>query len=448
MRNTTKWFQGAVSAGIVVVLVVGVLFTLWRRPVSSPTGQENPTPAAQVQAPEQIAGAPPTLTPHIVVVSPLPSPPPFPTPLPTPVVTRMPVAAPPFVAVPAGEANRPYTIFFRDGNLIKTIDTVDSAEKSIVDIRAKTSLFLGSRESSAGLWGAISPDGQRLALVLTDFATADEARQTIHAGPAKGQQFRIYLLDLTTGELRLLVENARRPVWSPDGGRLAFQNTKTWGLGVVDLATGAAEEIFSVEAGSEHQADWFTWSPDGKRMAVVKTWGGIANSGGIWIVEVEKGAEARQIVDMGMNAVLLEWSPDGAEILFLSDRGDRSTPERPTNIWSVNVETGAEQQLTKDISASAGVPVWSPDSKWIAFAGTNMLEAKEYYQYDLWLLSSNGNMLIRLTDDPITDLNPTWTPSGAGLVFNKEEQGLWELDLISGATKQLVPKITSYWFLH
>lgn len=444
MRNTTRWFQGAVSAGIVVVLVVGVLFTLWRRPASSPTAQENPAPAAQAQTPEQITDPhPSTPTSYVVVVSPLPSPPPFPTPLPTPVVTRVPVAAPPFVAVPAEAASRPYTVFFRDGNLVKTIDSVDRAEEAVVDVYSQTSLYLGRRETWTTLWGAISPDGQRLALVLTDFEKIEDLGKSGAPG-SREPHFFIYLHDLTTGELRLLVENAKLPVWSPDGGRLAFQNTKTRGLGVIDLATGAAEEIFSVEPGSEHQADWFTWSPDGKRMAVVKDWNSFANEGGIWIVEAEKEAEVRQIVEMEMNAGGLLWSPVGSQVLFSASQGERVTPEWGNNLWIVDVESGERKQLTQNI-AIAG-KVWSPDGKWIAFSGTNLLEGKDY-QYDLWLLSSDGSTLQRLTEDPMSDHAPTWASNGAKLIFNKTDQGLWELDLLNGSEKQVGPSMTSYWFL-
>lgn len=446
MRNSMKWFQGGLGVAIVAVLVTGVLFVLRNRPAPISSVQVNPSPAEQTPAPTQVANSPlPPPTPRIVVITPLPSPPPFPTPLPTPVVTRVPAALPPFVAVPTGEAGQPYTVYIRDDNLVKAIDSTGKVERTVIDVHTQTSLFLGRRETWTTVWGAISPDGQQLALVLTDFERIQDLGQRGAPG-SREPHYYIYLLDLATGELRLLVENAMKPVWSPDGTRLAFYNTKTRGLGVIDLATGATEEIFAVEPESEHQADWFTWSPDSKRMAVVKTWGGIANAGGIWAVEIAKGAESHQIIDMEMNAAVLSWSPDGVEILFLSDRGNRSTPERPTNIWSVYTETGNQQQLTHDISASAGAPLWSPDGKWIAFAGTNLLEGEDY-QHDLWLLASDGSTLKRLTDDPVNDLNPTWASSGTKLVYNKTDQGLWELDLLSGSVRQLVKQITSYWFL-
>jgi Tol biopolymer transport system component len=425
------------------LLVISALLIWWNRPEPVVTTQGGAAQAEQAPVPLPLAERPPTPTPKIVFVSPLPSPPPFPTPLPTPVVTRIPLASPPYIPLPPEQPEETYTVFFRDGNLVKAISSADAVERTLVDVHAQTSLFLGRRETNVWVWGSASPDGRQLALVLTDFETWDDVGkigQPTHRLP----HFYIYLLDLATGELRPLLEDAMKPVWSPDGTRLAFYNTKTRGLDVLDLQSGAIAEVFSVEADSEHQADWFTWSPDGKRMAVVKTWTGFANAGGIWVVDSVQDGEMREIVEMTMNATSLNWSPTDNTLIFLSGEGEQDVAEATTNLWIVNIETGEKKQLTKNFGLGGGAPVWAPDGKWIVFPAINMLE-EEDPPYDLWLMAGDGNALKRLTADPATDLNPTWSPDGRHLVFNREQE-LSELDTTTSMTRQILPQTTSYWF--
>lgn len=444
MNSNGKQLLRSLGGVVVSLLVIGALLIWWNRPDPIVTTQGGAAQAEQEPVPLPPAERPPTPTPKIVIVSPLPSPPPFPTPLLTPVVTRIPLAAPPFIPLPTEQPEETYTVFFRDGNLVKTISSADAVERALVDVHAQTSLFLGRRETSVWVWGSASPDGRQLALVLTDFETWDDVGkvgQPTHRPP----HFYIYLFDLATGELRPLLENADKPVWSPDGTRIAFHNIQTRGLDVLDLQSGAIAEIFPVEPETEHQADWFTWSPDGKRMAVVKTWSGYINVGSIWVIDAVQGGRVREIADMEMNAAGLSWSPIDDTVIFLSGAGELDTIEPTTNLWIVNTETGERKQLTRNFTLGGGAPVWAPDGKWIAFSGTNLLE-QEDAQYDLWLIAGDSNQLKRLTDDTVSDLDPTWTYIEQKLTFYREDQGLWELDASNGSTKQILPQLTSYWF--
>lgn len=390
----------------------GPIVSLFQSPIQTPT----PIPTPWIEPP------PPTRRPTPTI-------PPVPTRLPTPVVTRIPTAVPPIIPLPPGEPE-PYTIVYREGSVVRAVDSDGRNDRVVIDIPAQLSRFLVDRSFLVGTWASPAPDGSRLALVASDFENLD----TLPRG--KQVEFAIYLLDPATRDLRLLVEDGVKPVWSPDGARIAYRSTRTQGLWVVDVATGDTQELFAVGyPETEHQADWFTWSPDAQRIAVVKNWGGVANVGGIWIVNVGNGGESRQVVSMEMNALGLEWSPTGKDVLFRSRKGERLTPGRPLSIWIVEADTGVQRQLTRNMSAGGGAPVWSPDGNWIAFAGTNLLEG-EPYQYDLWLISNDGNALARLNNDPATDLNPVWTPDGQRIVFYREGDGIWDVTLRDGSLRQ------------
>jgi len=393
-------------------------------PFQSPIQTPMPTPTPWIEPPPPTRRPTPTL-------------PPVPTPLPTPIVTRIPTAVPPIIPLPAGDLE-PYTIVYREGSVVRAVDSDGRNDRIVIDIPAQLSRFLVDRSFLAGTWASAAPDGSRLALVVSDFENLDAVPR------GEWTEFAIYLFDPTTKDLRLLVEDGVKPVWSPDGARIAYRSTRTQGLWVVDVATGGTQELFSVGyPETENQADWFTWSPDAQKIAVVKNWGGVANVGGIWLVDTATGTAVVPLVEMEMNASNLEWSPMGSQLLFLSSVGDHITPERPENLWLVDVESHDRRQLTYNIGVYGGNPIWSSDGNWIFFAGVNLLEG-EMPSYDLWLVTSNGNNLRRLMSDAAVDLDPLLLPDGIRILFLRQGSGLWEMNLVNGSFRQVYPRDISY----
>jgi hypothetical protein len=442
-------------AGLAAVLWLALQGPKGEKPaLSTPITQEGQVATAVAQSPLVTPTEPPTPAPsptptpteETTFLSPFPTPtleptiPLVPTPLPTPVVTPIPVAEPPFIPLPPGPAE-PYIMAFREGNVIRVINSDGTNERVLLDIRARSSLFLAGR--SVGVmpfeWGSPSPDGQQLALVLSN----------IEAPSYKGEkpEFSIHLFDLNAERLRLLVQDGVEPAWSPDGTRIAYRSTRTSGLWVVDIATGSAKEIFAVEqAEMVDQVNFITWSPEGKRIAFIGSVGGMASTGEIWIVDADGEGKSVKLAPMEMYAGRLNWSPSGDQILFISDSGEHVTPEEPLSLWVVNVETNEQRQLTQNITISGGPPIWSADGRWIAFTGTNILEG-ELSQYDLWLVAKDGSELKRLTNDPASDLYPSWTPAHNRIVFQKRDTGIWEVDLGDGTFKQVYPQDAEYMIL-
>lgn len=385
----------------------------------------------------------PTVTPHIVIVGTPPPTQPWPTPIPTPVVTRVSPSQPPFLDGLAPSPETSQTIYFRAGNVVSRMDTVTRSAEPLLDVGEKTSLSLGKREDGIWQWGSISPDGNVLALVLTDAAQLAQARQPNDLRPPEPHSY-IYLYNIATGEMTPLVMEGEDPVWSPDGTQLAFLNTVTRGLETVDVASGERQSIFAIEPESGHLVKWVAWSPDGKQIAFVKAYSGSVSNGSVWVANANDGANARELVEMEMYAFGPKWSSTGDQLLFFSTQGEHATPQPVGNIWMLDVGTGTRRQLTRNLELS--FYTWSPDGKWIAFSATNVLEGEDY-QYDLWLLSEDGSALKRLTDDPATDQAPHWGSDGTHLIFYRWEQGVWKLDLQSGSLEQIDPQVNGYWLL-
>ncbi len=94
-------------------------------------------------------------------------------------------------------------------------------------------------------------------------------------------------------------------------------------------------------------------SPNGKVLAFVK-------SGQIWKRELEGEEEAKKYFTIRGRASNLQWSPDGNYLAYVSNRGDHSF----IGIYS------EQNKNVKYLSPSVdrdGSPVWSPDSKEVAW---------------------------------------------------------------------------------
>ena len=125
--------------------------------------------------------------------------------------------------------------------------------------------------------------------------------------------------------------------------------------------------------------------------------------------------EPFKLVDM--DACRGIWSPDGKKVAFY-------TIEGPIWIVPVSPETGRAIGLPKKILdikfGWQGTVSWSPDSEKIVFFGT-----EGEYQGDIWTVSVEDGALIQITDDPIFEGNPLWSPDGETITYNKSRSEIW-----------------------
>ena len=80
----------------------------------------------------------------------------------------------------------------------------------------------------------------------------------------------------------------------------------------------------------------------------------------LWIVDAD-GTDHRPLTTGNYNDSSPRWSPDGKQLLYLSDR------DGTAQIYRRCMDTGETARLTNLTEAPAGI-AWSPDGKWISFA--------------------------------------------------------------------------------
>jgi len=79
-------------------------------------------------------------------------------------------------------------------------------------------------------------------------------------------------------------------------------------------------------------------------------------------------------------------------------------------------------RLTKLTNIETSYPFWSPDGVRIVFQSDRNDDNSEIY-----VSSSDGTGIVRLTHNPATDQTPVWSPDGTKIVFQSERDGNREL---------------------
>ena len=234
---------------------------------------------------------------------------------------------------------------------------------------------------------ARSPDGTRIA-----FSSVRDWNREIYVMDADGGN----PVNLTRDDAYDL-----GPAWSPDGQRIAFERSGGGGRGpqiFVMNADGSGVERLT----HDPQASWGlspAWSPDGSSIAC--TCGQGADEG-IFIMD-PAGGGMRLVSPEGQFAGgQPSWSPDGAWIAYVVPDLDKVDV---SHLWVMAADGSGARQLTF-AEAWDETPTWSPDGTRIAFGRLVDVETR----YDIYILSVEGGVEERVTDNPYDDLHPNWTP--------------------------------------
>lgn len=236
-----------------------------------------------------------------------------------------------------------------------------------------------------------------------------------------------------------------RPVWSPDGRRLAF-NTKLAGADSVAI-------VAITDADGSHQivlaaGDAPDWSHDGESIA-------FSRAGQIWVMRVD-GSGLRQVTRSSTFKAGASWSPDGTRLAFILIQDPQSPISPRPTIGIVNADGSNERILTPpgrvnvriepdgtrtvlETADDANAPAWSPVDDTIAF-----WSGIEQRYGQVWVIKADGSGSMQLTDDPShrNSDDPSWSPDGRKILFGTGRSGrveLWVMNADGSGQHRLFP---------
>jgi Tol biopolymer transport system component len=169
----------------------------------------------------------------------------------------------------------------------------------------------------------------------------------------------------------------RDPVFSPNGRTIAFVRTRS--TSSIMLIGADGKRLRTLVANVD--ASDLTWSPDGSALAYSQS------VSDIWRVEVATGATTRLTND-GQPDWQPSWSPDGATIAY--DKFERCF--RCTGIWVMNADGSNQHEIAQN---NAWHPIFSPVSsnelaltstraRVIDLDGTTLVQGKLGSTYTVW----------------------------------------------------------------
>lgn len=315
---------------------------------------------------------------------------------------------------------------------------------------------------------ALSSDGSRLAFSVQ------------HTDRPGAPYTRIWTADVATKSAAPFADGIEgsSPHWSPDGKRLAFLGRTGEGKSGIVLANanGTGIEPLADVVSSNHPlpqvGERLAWSPDGRRIAFVSAvpgpepdmeadpivitryWFRPASSAGgrfsdnrrlhLFVADVAT-KQVRRLTNGTYSEHSIDWSPDGRQLVFLSNREPDPDFFFNYDIFVIDVDSGVERRLTTTKNNEYG-PMWSPDGKTIAYQGLERpITSSETNMEDTHVWTLDAATGARRELGAAIDNRqgrPQWSPDGAWLYFTVQSRGsarLHRLPAAGGAVELVTP---------
>jgi Tol biopolymer transport system component len=218
------------------------------------------------------------------------------------------------------------------------------------------------------------------------------------------------------------VADARGPVFSPDGARVAFYGSVDGATAVLVMAVEGEEPVVVSRGITLDELSLETpptWSPASDRIAFTG-FDGVEHR--VYVADAD-GSETRPIGAAGMSRIDPAWSPDGAWIAFQGTRPEDQKPLGPYHVVAglyIIRPDGSDETLLIDGSGGSWIfrkPQWRPDpaAPMLAYM-VGQPSAYDIVVYDFATRSQHD-----VSTEFAAEVWPVWSPDGSQLAWSSSD---------------------------
>ncbi len=263
--------------------------------------------------------------------------------------------------------------------------------------------------------GMLSPDGKKYVYTPID----REFRTWKRYRGGRAQDIWVYDLEKNTSE-QLTTNRAtdNQPVWI--GDNIYFLSDRDYTLNLYQYQQGNTPKKIT-----DHKTHDSLWASAGPDSLVYE------NDAYLWRFDptVGKSEKLNIFIDGNPENLLPQFKNVGEQIesMAISKDGKRAVFAARGEIFTVPAEKGEIRNISKTPASREISVSWSPDGKQVAYL------SDETGEYEIYVKDQNGQGKPKqLTDNGnIWRFAPVWSPDSKKLAFSDKNQILWVLDLRS-----------------
>ena len=256
---------------------------------------------------------------------------------------------------------------------------------------------------------AWSPDGMQIAFLRAASPGEENRRYRLMTKPALG------------GTEREIARVWGGLDWSRDGEFLAVsdfeQNQPPTRIVLLSPEGNQRTVITPVDPSANFFDSFPRFSPDGTRLAFVR-WVS-DHSSDLFVVEI-KTRRVQRLTSDQKRILSLQWTPDGEEILFVSNRQGRN------QIWRIQATGGAPTQLTR-VSDTVEHIALSRDGKLLTYSQQINDTVLEIHSLSSATRNKGLTQPLCTIDSSRTEFSPRFSPDGTQIVFTSAQTDFDEI---------------------